>query len=328
MRIFVPVGLMMAGASLSPTIATAQPVLPPTVGPMVSARGPIMAPVYTGPMVSARGPVMPRPIVSSRGPMMPMTTVGPMVSPGGPVMNRSGWGHRVSGRCGGGVRGPPGWGAYRRPTAGFILPGYWLQPNYYISDYGAYGLPAPPAGHGWSRYYDDAVLTDEYGKVYDSRVGYDWDRQGGYDSSYDDGPRYRDGSYDRRDDRKIAREEMKQQRKLEKAARKAGYPSYAAYLRARNQRAIAHAPTPPHWAVRGGPEDRPIVSGAGAANVQTYTTPGHVAGGYYYPGTTVTTITLPPTVTTTTTTSYTTAAARPARARTKIIKRRAAACAC
>jgi hypothetical protein len=338
-----------------------------------------------------------------------------MVSQGGPVMNRWGWGHRVNGRWWGGVQAPGGWGAYRRPTVGFILPGYWLQPTYHIANYNYYGLPKPPKGHGWSRYYDDAVLTDEYGKVYDSRVGYDWDRYGGYDDEprYDDAPRFsgdddrRDGAgravagaviggvaggllgtaiagpgnrtggaivgagigaiagaavgsatsvdgrrrddgyadapgyrYDgysdwRRDvrderERKIDKEELKQQRKLDKLARKAGYPSYAAYLRARNQRSLASAPqhpVQPHWAVRGGPEGAHAVRTNGAPHVSTYTTPGHVAGGYYYPGTTVTTITLEPSVTTTKT-YYATAAAKPAKARTKVVKRRAARATC
>ncbi|WP_250890032.1 RcnB family protein [Sphingobium nicotianae] len=136
--------------------------------------------------------------ISPAGAQQTIVTSGPQVSAGGPMMSRPGvgnpgigttmmrrsWGHRVDGRWWGGSQAPGGWASYRRPITGFVLPGYWLQPTYYISDYGAYGLPAPAAGYGWSRYYDDAVMTDRYGRVYDSRIGYDWDRYGGYD----DGP--------------------------------------------------------------------------------------------------------------------------------------------
>src|SRR3546814_20039107 len=54
------------------------------------------------------------------------------------------------------------------------------------SDLPAYGLSVPPAGYGWSRYYDDAVLTDRYGRVYAYRSDIDWNR------SERDGPVYRD----------------------------------------------------------------------------------------------------------------------------------------
>lgn len=116
------------------------------------------------------------------------------------------WGHRINGRWHGGVRAPGGWHGYRRPVRGFILPRYWIQPSYYIGNYSLYGLRAPAYGYGWSRYYDDAVLTDRYGRVYDTRHDVRWDRyEGGYadDNGYDDGyrgePYYADGR--RYDDR-------------------------------------------------------------------------------------------------------------------------------
>ncbi|ALR21012.1 RcnB family protein [Sphingobium baderi] len=91
------------------------------------------------------------------------------------------WGPRHAGRWYAGWQAPGGWGAYRRPVYGYILPRYWINPAYYIGNYGAYGLPAPAYGYGWSRYYDDAVMTDRYGRVYDRRSGIDWDRhEGGY----------------------------------------------------------------------------------------------------------------------------------------------------
>ncbi|MET0363823.1 MAG: RcnB family protein [Sphingobium sp.] len=95
------------------------------------------------------------------------------------------WGRRVNGRWSAGASAPGGWNGYYRPVAGWSLPSYWINPAYYISDWRGYGLPAPAEGYGWSRYYDDAVLTDRYGRVSDVRYGYDWDRYGGYEDAYD-----------------------------------------------------------------------------------------------------------------------------------------------
>ncbi len=92
------------------------------------------------------------------------------------------WGPRTGGQWRAGHDAPGGWSAYRRPVRGYALPQYWLQPSFFIADYGVYGLPTPDYGYGWSRYYDDAVLTDQYGRVYDNRSGIDWSRyEGGYD---------------------------------------------------------------------------------------------------------------------------------------------------
>jgi Ni/Co efflux regulator RcnB len=117
----------------------------------------------------------------------------PMMHAPGTTGMRQNWGHRIDGRWSAGHQAPGGWAGYRRPVTGFILPGYWMQPPYYISRYDAFGLPAPTAGYGWSRYYDDAVMTDRYGRVHDSRVGYDWDRYGGLIGSAIAGPGNRTG---------------------------------------------------------------------------------------------------------------------------------------
>ena len=98
---------------------------------------------------------------------------------------RSRWGSRVGGFWWAGVQAPGGWNSYTRLKRGKRLPGYWVSPNYIISDWQMYGLGAPPAGYHWSRYYNDAVLIDGYGTVYDSIGSVDWDRyQGGY--AYDE----------------------------------------------------------------------------------------------------------------------------------------------
>jgi Ni/Co efflux regulator RcnB len=91
------------------------------------------------------------------------------------------WGHRMGGRWFAGFYAPGGWGGYRAPFQGFTLPTYWVQPSYRINNYPLYNLYTPQTGFGWSRYYDDAVLTDSRGYVQDYRSGIPWDRyEGGY----------------------------------------------------------------------------------------------------------------------------------------------------
>lgn len=84
------------------------------------------------------------------------------------------WGPAVDGRWHAGWRAPGGWAAYRKPVRGQAIPQYWFAPAYYIGDYQRYGLVPPPFGLAWSRYYDDAVLIDGRGTVYDSVSGVDW----------------------------------------------------------------------------------------------------------------------------------------------------------
>ncbi|MEH6790772.1 RcnB family protein [Parasphingorhabdus sp.] len=82
---------------------------------------------------------------------------------------------------------------YNRPHRGFRLPRTYIQPSYFIGNFGYYGLSQPSAGYGWSRYYDDAVLTDRYGVVQDARYNVDWDR---YNQGYSDGYRAGQATYD------------------------------------------------------------------------------------------------------------------------------------
>ncbi len=107
-------------------------------------------------------------------------SVAPKVLPGAARHN---WGPKHNGRWHGGYRAPGGWGAYRPAIRGYVLPSYWINPAFYIGNYARYGLAAPAAGYGWSRYYDDAVLTDSSGHIYDSVRGMGWDA---YDEYRDD----------------------------------------------------------------------------------------------------------------------------------------------
>ncbi len=85
------------------------------------------------------------------------------------------WGGTVNGRWYAGAQAPGGWAAYRRPVRGFVIPGYWIAAQFRIPDYLAFGLAAPPRGHFWIRYYDDAVLVDDGGRVWDWAGGIAWD---------------------------------------------------------------------------------------------------------------------------------------------------------
>ncbi len=107
----------------------------------------------------------------------PGATYGvPGARPVPPTVHAPRWGSKVEGRWWGGSNAPGGWRAYRRPTRGYALPTYWNAPRFYINDWSTYGLARPPQGYRWTRYYDDAVLIDGRGSVYDSMSAVDWDR--------------------------------------------------------------------------------------------------------------------------------------------------------
>lgn len=99
----------------------------------------------------------------------------PTVRHGRPHVVHHRWGPRLHGRWYAGWNAPGGWTAWRRPTRGFVVHPYWVAPAFYIQDWRGYGLAQPPYGLAWSRYYDDAVLIDGRGLVYDSAGDVDWD---------------------------------------------------------------------------------------------------------------------------------------------------------
>lgn len=73
-----------------------------------------------------------------------------------------------------GGRFPVGAPAYVRPFRGFLLPRVWIAPTFFVRNWQGFGLARPAQGFGWSRYYDDAVLTDRNGRVFDSVQGVNW----------------------------------------------------------------------------------------------------------------------------------------------------------
>ena len=66
---------------------------------------------------------------------------------------------------------PGGWG-YQRWGAGMVLPGLFLAPAYYYSDWAGLGLPPPDPGFQWVRYGPDLLLVNvETGQVVDAVYG-------------------------------------------------------------------------------------------------------------------------------------------------------------
>jgi hypothetical protein len=139
--------------------------------------------------------------IPGRAPMQPVRPQvrpmghGPAMQPGRPnvrpMPGRPGgqfhgqrWGSKIGGRWWGGANAPGGWAGYRRPYRGWAVPSYWISPRFYINDWAGYGLTQPYNGYNWVRYYDDAVLIDGRGSVYDTVSGLDWD--GGYQDGYGD----------------------------------------------------------------------------------------------------------------------------------------------
>jgi len=66
---------------------------------------------------------------------------------------------------------PSGWYSHRW-TFGEFLPSFFFARNYWILDWGGYGLDDPPPGTIWVRVGDDALLIDEYsGEVIEVAYG-------------------------------------------------------------------------------------------------------------------------------------------------------------
>ncbi|MCU6455026.1 RcnB family protein [Sphingomonas sp. A2-49] len=196
---------------------------------------------------------------------------------------------RPSGR----TAAPGDWSAYRRPYRGYALPPAWIGARFVVTDYRAYGLTPPLPGYRWVRYYDDAVLVDARGSVFDTRFDVDWDRRGERyraaepvvaDADPGDEAPYEDARLTRRDEAE----------------------GLAPPLRERGRRytvpvAPEYAPPPPPGYVGGGAAWR---SADGLTTVTTTTGGGYAPPGYLPPGAATTTVVVQtaPAVTTTTTT--------------------------
>lgn len=61
---------------------------------------------------------------------------------------------------------------------GFFVPPMWFGPQFHVQNWQAYNFAQPAPGQRWVRYYGDAYLVDQYGRVVDTRTGLDWDEHG------------------------------------------------------------------------------------------------------------------------------------------------------
>jgi Ni/Co efflux regulator RcnB len=66
-------------------------------------------------------------------------------------------------------------GQMRHVQRGGRVPPAWANQRFEVRDWRRFGFPAPFAGGRWIRFYDDALLIDGGGLVYDSRPDWRWD---------------------------------------------------------------------------------------------------------------------------------------------------------
>ena len=98
---------------------------------------------------------------------------------------------------------------WSRIDRGFFVPQFWWAPQFNVWNWEVYGFAAPGHGRRWIRYYDDALLIDEYGRVIDRRADMDWDRYGDAWDYDDQGIPYYGGDYeDYRDEEEWAEDDM------------------------------------------------------------------------------------------------------------------------
>jgi hypothetical protein len=131
-------------------LAVAVTAIALALAPEIAAAQAVGAPPI--PTTSIPATPMPRPMPPLPAPP-PVPMTAPMAAMGAPT---------------------PVVGSYVAPSYGYTLPGQWMAPQHFIGSYWTYGLPAPAPGFGWSRYYDDYVLTDRWGRVYDWRDARDY----------------------------------------------------------------------------------------------------------------------------------------------------------
>lgn len=224
------------------------------------------------------------------------------------------WGSKVGGRWWAGANAPGGWGGYRRPYSGWAVPPYWNAPRFHVDDWSTYGLARPLPGYTWVRYYDDAVLINARGSVFDSVAGVDWDRDGGsgYIDQYVDALPQDDRVFAGRDDRRQpgAAYDAPEYRRGPEPRGETAAIGYATDTRRGAWR--RDLPPPPPMASVGYGADYPPPPEYGRAGGGTWTSPDGnttvtttTSGGNYYPGgSTTVTVQSAPVVTTTTTTEY------------------------
>ena len=120
--------------------------------------------------------------------MTSTSALAQVVTSPGPVFGGTGPGTTMQGRFHGGFRGGT-MGPHGRTFVhggmfphhlqpGFVVPPFWFGPQFHVNNWQMYGFTPPPPRHRWVRYYDDAYLIDDGGRIRDARRGLDWDRYG------------------------------------------------------------------------------------------------------------------------------------------------------
>ena len=298
----------------------------------------------SGPAMAQVGASYPRPDLASEPvPMRVPTSVVRTDTVGIPPARGDRWGSRVGGRWWGGANAPGGWPAYRRPVRGMTVPSYWNDRRFGVDDWAVYTLPQPPVGYHWSRYYDDAVLLDDRGSVYDSVYGVNWD--GGSDYAYAPQPPRREDGLGGAAIGAVAGGVAGnliagRGNRLGGTLIGAGVGAAAGYAidRAEDRgRRMApgyddysyqdgYAPPPPDMGRRVVTRDGTTITTTttvGATGALDSPRRGYYADGYYYPAPTVTTVVVQgaPVTTTTTTTEFVRFAPRRTRVGSKLVRR-------
>jgi Ni/Co efflux regulator RcnB len=156
--------------------------------PAVAQTVPDQDPYYGVPP----GPGAPPPAHMRQGPPPGATWHGPppqmqMHAPPQPMQQQSYVVRRMGPGAGHDMGGERRHAEYRRIDRGGVVPQRWWGPQVQVRNWRMDGFPQPFAGGRWIRYYDDALLIDGGGRVYDSRPGWNWDRDEDRWSDDDDG---------------------------------------------------------------------------------------------------------------------------------------------
>lgn len=182
--------LSLAAAGLAPASLMAQTVAPPEpwqdvpkvelevpatppANPVAPARpSPPAGVTWQRPAAPAPVPVRPAPTPAPQAQAAPAARVAPATPPPARVAPIPTPPPAVAVRS---APPPPLASRVPRVDRGFIMPPYWMEPQFDVRDWDDYGFAAPTPDERWIRYYDQALLVDRYGRVIDVRHDVDWE---------------------------------------------------------------------------------------------------------------------------------------------------------
>ena len=173
--------ILAAGIAIVPAAASAQrgPHSGPRPGPGPGMRG--------GGMVG----------MPAHGPNVMVRTHGPNMH--GQQMRTRQWGGTWGGRWNRNMH-PGRHFRHGRLRRGFVINPFWFGPQFHVNNWQVYGFADPGPDQRWVRYYDDAYLIDQGGRVVDTRYGMDWNRYGEEWGDDDGIPAYRGRGYGQEDE--------------------------------------------------------------------------------------------------------------------------------